>query len=108
MRIEAKYISQVYPNGSYGLDDFSVEIESGSFVTVLGESGCGKTTLLRVLSGLERYACGELYLDGVLSTDIKLKQRKTACPRDGVSGISAVSQIHRMGERKDGAGKVRF
>ncbi len=78
MRIEAKYISQVYPNGSYGLDDFSVEIESGSFVTVLGESGCGKTTLLRVLSGLERYACGELYLDGVLSTDIKLKQRKTA------------------------------
>ena len=39
MRIEAKYISQVYPNGSYGLDDFSVEIESGTFVTVLGESG---------------------------------------------------------------------
>lgn len=78
MQITAKYLSQVYPDGSYGLDDFSVEIHSGDFVTVLGESGCGKTTLLRVLAGLEKYACGELYLNGVLSKDIPLKQRRTS------------------------------
>ena len=78
MKIVAKYLIQVYSGGTYGLDDFSVEIDGGDFVTVLGESGCGKTTLLRVLAGLEKPVSGELYLDGVLSTDIPLKQRKTS------------------------------
>ena len=54
MKIVAKYLIQVYSGGTYGLDDFSVEIDSGDFVTVLGESGLVKTTLLRVLEGLEK------------------------------------------------------
>lgn len=78
MKITAKYLTQVYRDGTYGLDDFSVEISGGDFVTVLGESGSGKTTLLRVLAGLEKCACGELYLNGVLSKDIPLKSRKTS------------------------------
>lgn len=78
MKIEAKYLSQVYRDGTYGLDDFSVNINSGDFVTVVGESGCGKTTLLRVLSGLEKIAYGELYMNGIMSSDIPLKQRKTS------------------------------
>ena len=78
MKITAKYLTQVYRDGTYGLDDFSVEIPGGDFVTVLGESGSGKTTLLRVLAGLEKCACGELYLNGVLSKDIPLKSRKTS------------------------------
>ncbi len=78
MRIDAKYLTQVYRNGVYGLDDFSVSIESGDFITVVGESGSGKTTLLRVLAGLEKVASGELYLNGVMSADIPLQQRKTS------------------------------
>lgn len=78
MNISAKYIIQVYRDGTYGLDDFSVDIDSGDFVTVLGESGCGKTTLLRVLAGLEKPTAGELYFNGVLSSDIPLKNRKTS------------------------------
>ena len=49
MKIVAKYLIQVYSGGTYGLDDFSVEIDGGDFVTVLGESGCGKTTRARGL-----------------------------------------------------------
>lgn len=78
MKIDAKYLTQVYRDGTYGLDDFSININSGDFVTVVGESGCGKTTLLRVLAGLEKLASGELYLNGVMSSDIPLKQRKTS------------------------------
>lgn len=78
MNILAKYLTFVYPNGTYALDDFSVQIESGDFVTVLGESGCGKSSFLRILSGLEKPTAGELYFDGVLYSDTSLKQRDTA------------------------------
>ena len=78
MKITAKYLTKVYANGTYALDDFSVCIESGEMVSVLGESGCGKTTLLRVLSGLDKPTAGELYFDDVLYRDIPLKKRDTA------------------------------
>ena len=38
-------------------------IESGSFTTLLGASGCGKTTLLRMIAGLETPDCGEIFFD---------------------------------------------
>ena len=78
MKITAKYLTKVYKNGTYALDDFSVCIDSGEVVSVLGESGCGKTTLLRVLSGLEKPTAGELYFDDVLYRDVPLKNRDTA------------------------------
>lgn len=78
MKITAKYLTKVYADGTYALDDFSVRIESGEIVCVLGESGCGKTTLLRLLSGLEKPTAGELYFDDVLYSDLPLKQRDTA------------------------------
>lgn len=78
MRIDAKYVSQVYPSGTYGLDDLSLHIESGDFVALVGPSGCGKTTLLRVLAGLEKISCGELYINGVLAENIPLIERKIA------------------------------
>lgn len=78
MRIDAKYVSQVYPSGVYGLDDFSLHIDSGDFVALVGPSGCGKTTLLRVLAGLEKISCGELYVNGILADNIPLIERKIA------------------------------
>ena len=75
MKISAKYLAKVYGNGTYALEDFSAEIESGAFVAVLGQSGCGKTTLLRLLSGLEKPTAGELYFDGVLYSDLPVHRR---------------------------------
>ena len=46
------------------LDDLSVSIEEGEFVCILGHSGCGKTTLLRLLSGLQPPTQGAVLLDG--------------------------------------------
>ncbi len=78
MKITAKYLTKVFAGGVYALNDFSVQIESGDFVTVLGESGSGKTTFLRLLSGLEKPTAGELYFDDILFSALPLKKRDTS------------------------------
>ncbi len=50
--------------GSFiGVNDLNLEIEDGAFVTLLGSSGCGKTTTLRMIAGLETPTRGEIRFD---------------------------------------------
>ncbi|SDU30370.1 ABC transporter ATP-binding protein [Desulfobacula phenolica] len=46
------------------LKDISFSIDDGDFVIILGESGCGKTTLLNLLAGLELPTSGKIHVDG--------------------------------------------
>jgi ATP-binding cassette subfamily B protein RaxB len=52
----------------YVLTRINLAIEPGEFVAITGVSGCGKTTLLKVLLGLHRPSVGEVILDGVVAT----------------------------------------
>ena len=45
------------------VEDMSLEIEAGDFVSFIGQSGCGKTTILRMIAGLETPTSGEVYVD---------------------------------------------
>lgn len=54
----------------YALDDISLQIHQGEFFSLLGASGCGKTTLLRILAGFETPSSGRVYIDGVDVTEV--------------------------------------
>src|SRR6516165_1611156 len=45
------------------VDDISVEIQAGEYVSLLGASGCGKTTTLRMVAGFEPPSSGKILLD---------------------------------------------
>lgn len=67
MLIQIKNLTKTYhrQDGAINaIDDLSMSIEKGSFVTVTGASGSGKTTLLLILGGLLRPTSGEMNYDG--------------------------------------------
>ncbi|MGH9086561.1 MAG: ABC transporter ATP-binding protein [Acidimicrobiales bacterium] len=49
----------------YALDRVDLQVRPGEFISLVGTSGCGKTTLLRIVDGLETADAGEIWLDGV-------------------------------------------
>jgi putrescine transport system ATP-binding protein len=53
----------------------SISIYQGELFSLLGGSGCGKTTLLRLLAGFEKPTTGRLYIDGVDVTDVPAYER---------------------------------
>ena len=72
--IELKNIKKSF-DGKEILKDINLSIEQGEFVTFLGSSGCGKTTLLRCLIGLETIDGGSIRLEGRDITNVPAQQR---------------------------------
>lgn len=60
------------------IENFNLEIESGRFVTIIGSSGCGKTTILKMANGLLLPAKGDVLVNGesVLSLDLTQLRRR--------------------------------
>ncbi len=61
--IELNHITHAYGNQPV-LNDFTLHIGKGRLTTLLGGSGCGKTTLLRIIAGLETPQSGEVIIHG--------------------------------------------
>jgi sulfonate transport system ATP-binding protein len=62
--LDLAHLQKIYPNGANALQDVSLSIDAGEIVALVGGSGCGKTTLLRLVSGLERPSSGIVSVDG--------------------------------------------
>lgn len=61
-KIEVKNINKKF-NGQIVLEDVSFDIKEGEFISILGASGCGKTTLLKILIGIEHPDTGMILMD---------------------------------------------
>ena len=60
--------------GKLILKDINIDVDAGEFVCILGQSGCGKSTFLRLLAGLEKPTTGELLIDGKPIAGASLKR----------------------------------
>ncbi|SDY93565.1 osmoprotectant transport system ATP-binding protein [Tessaracoccus flavus] len=69
--IEFDSVSKVYPDGTVAVDNFSLTIPSHTTMVLLGSSGCGKTTLMRMVNRMVDPTSGQVRIDGddVLSRD---------------------------------------
>lgn len=57
------------------IKNINLDVYEGEFLTILGSSGCGKTTILRAISGLDEPTTGKIFLDGVDVTNLPPQKR---------------------------------
>lgn len=72
--LQLKNIVKNYQTGDevvQALKGVSVNFRRNEFVSILGQSGCGKTTLLNIVGGLDRYTSGDLVINGKSTRDFK-------------------------------------
>jgi sulfate/thiosulfate transport system ATP-binding protein len=74
MSIEVRNVSKSFGD-FHALDDVSVDIGSGQLTAVLGPSGGGKSTLLRIIAGLETADSGTVLIDGTDVTNVAARDR---------------------------------
>ena len=73
--IQLKNVSKSFDETEV-LNNFDLSINKGEFVTLLGASGCGKTTILRLIAGLENVDKGQIFIDGKDVTNLPANKRK--------------------------------
>ena len=72
--LELKNIKKDYPAGDgtvHALKGVSLKFRDSEFVSILGQSGCGKTTMLNIIGGLDGYTEGDLIINGVSTKNYK-------------------------------------
>ena len=79
------------------VERLNLEIYKGEFLAIMGSSGCGKTTTLRMLAGLEQPSEGEVRLAGRRMNEVSAFERDTP---SGVANARAVSLSERRQERR--------
>lgn len=89
--IELKNVTKSYPNGVHALNRVSLAIEDGEFIYIIGPTGSGKSTIIKILNGEEVPDSGLVLVDGV---DVgSLKHRKVPYYR---RNIGCVFQDYRL------------
>lgn len=72
--LELRDIVKDYPAGDgivHALRGVSLSFRKSEFVSVLGQSGCGKTTMLNIIGGLDKYTSGDLIIGGRSTKDFR-------------------------------------
>ncbi|MBZ4667399.1 MAG: osmoprotectant transport system ATP-binding protein [Epulopiscium sp.] len=76
--IELKNVTKSYDNNKIIVDKLNLKIEKGEFIVLIGESGCGKTTTMKMINRLIEPTTGKIYIEGkdIMSMDpIELRRK---------------------------------
>ena len=93
--LQAKNIDKSFSNGKTKLSvlkDFSLDVDVGQIITIMGQSGSGKTTALNILGTLDQADAGELSINGKQVHDMNETELSTIRNRD----IGFVFQFHHL------------
>src|SRR5262249_36251493 len=71
-------IEKVFPGGSVAVAGIDLEVAEGELLVLLGPSGCGQSTLLRLSAGIESPTGGHIFIDGTDVTDLPPQSRDVA------------------------------
>ena len=82
MAIEFRSVTKRFPDGTVAVDDFSLVIPARKTTVFVGSSGCGKTTLLRMINRLVEPTSGEIVID-----DERISQRDPVLLRRGIGYV---------------------
>jgi len=69
-------VSKRFDEDKYIIKNLSLDVYEGEFLTILGSSGCGKTTILRMINGLEEVTSGKVFIDDKDVTDLDPTKRE--------------------------------
>ncbi len=76
-KVELKNVTKIYDKKKI-IDNVSLEIKDKEFLVLVGSSGCGKSTILRMIAGLETITEGEIYIGDKKVNDVHPKDRDIA------------------------------
>lgn len=82
--IRFKHVSKTYPGNVVGLENVNVHIKPGDFVSIVGQSGTGKTTFAKLIIAEERVTKGRVIIGGWDITDIRAGEIPTLRRQIGV------------------------
>ncbi len=71
-------VSKIYPSGKMALFNVSFSSADGEFIVVTGGASCGKSTLLRIIAGLEEGTAGDIYIGDKMVNELEPKERDVA------------------------------
>jgi multiple sugar transport system ATP-binding protein len=76
--IALQELTKIFADGTVAVDALTLDIEQGEFMVLVGPTGCGKSTILRLVAGLDEPTSGHVYLDGRLANRMLPRQRDVA------------------------------
>ena len=68
--VSLSHVYKVYPNGTKAVNDLNLDINDKEFIVFVGSSGCGKSTSLRMIAGLEEITAGVIRIGGEVVNDL--------------------------------------